>query len=275
MTYSKNTQFVSAVKYIYEHIDEPIQLQALAKNVGVSISTLKRLFIEATDKPIGTFIRRLRMELAFRTIQNRNDTILGTALRVGFDDHSAFTRCFKATFGYTPSEAREKLNIVNELESVELNEPDIIEINKIILQSFTEQGLYFESAPNAWAKLQSALLGKLDDDFAGVFIGIGHDNPHEGQVAENQVRYSAGVAYISDDLGIERVTITGGVYARFNYRGKPNNLGLAYHYIYGKWAENSPYEIRHDKPAFVAFNDFPKPLAEQRLCIHVPLVDLE
>jgi hypothetical protein len=34
----------------------------------------------------------------------------------------------------------------------------------------------------------------LGDDFTGTFIAIGHDNPHDGEIAEDQVRFSAGVA---------------------------------------------------------------------------------
>ncbi|HEX4044741.1 MAG TPA: AraC family transcriptional regulator [Gammaproteobacteria bacterium] len=276
MSYINNTNFVKAVRFIYANIDQPIKLEDIAKAVGISLSSLKRLFIEATHQTPGAFVRRMRMELAFRSLQNRNDSILEVALSAGFDDQSAFARCFKETFGYPPSEARKKLNIVNELDCVSLVEPDIVELTALPLQSVTEQGLYVEAAKKAWHVLNEKLTeDELTDDFAGIFIGIGHDNPHEEGVAEDKVRFTAGVTLVERDLGIGHLTLAGGQYARFHYTGKPINLGLAYHYIYGKWLAGlvgSAVKINNNIPAFIAFDGFPDGLKEQKLLIHVPLI---
>ena len=273
MSYMNNTNFIKAVRFIYNHIDQPIKLEDIAKSVGISLSSLKRLFIEAVNQTPGAFIRRLRMEFAFRSLQSRKDSILEVALSSGFDNQSAFTRCFKESFGYSPREARTKINIVNELECISLDEPDIVELMDLHIQSVTEKGLYFEAAPSAFNILKSKLAAyEMDDDFSGIFIGIGHDNPHEEEIAEDQVRFTAGVVLVERDLGIEHTTLSGGSYARFLYNGKPNNLGLAYHYIYGKWSETSAIKINNNKPAFIAFDSFPDALKEQKILIHVPLI---
>ena len=264
--------FIQSIKFIYTNIDQPIQLEEIANNVGISLSSLKRLFLDATGQSAGAFIRRLRMELAFRSLQNREDSVLEVALSAGFEDHSAFARCFKEAFGYSPSQARNKLNIVSELECISLEEPEILEINEIKLQSVTKQGLYFEAAPQAWQALEDKLgLTELDDDFAGAFIGMGHDNPHDDGVREDQVRFTAGVTFLDRDLHIDKTIISGGTYAKFCYTGKPNTLGLAYHYIYGKWQESSHIKIHKAVPAFIVFDKFPDGFAEQNMIIYVPL----
>src|SRR5207302_104311 len=132
------------------NIDKPIELEDIALGVGLSLASLKRLFEEATHQSPGAFIRKLRMEIAFRSLKSRDESILEIALASGFEDQSAFARRFKQTFGYSPSQARKKLNIVNELECISLEEPDIIEITHLKIQSITEVGLYFECAPRAW-----------------------------------------------------------------------------------------------------------------------------
>jgi len=272
MSYITSTNFVKAVRFIYENIDQPIKLDDIAQAVGISDSSLKRLFIEATSQAPGVFIRRLRMELAFRTLQSRSDSILEVALSAGFDDQSAFARCFKETFGYPPTAARKKLNIASELEYVSLGEPDIVELTDLNLQSITEIGLYVEAAKNAWTKLHGKLNPyEISDDFSGIFIGIGHDNPHEESVKEDQLRFTAGVTHVERDLGLDKMIIPKGHYARFHYIGKPINLGLAYHYIYGKWSEQSLFRINKSIPAFLAFDNFPDGFKEQKILIHVPL----
>lgn len=274
MSYTNNSNFIKAVRYIYKHIDQTITLEDIAKEVGISVSSLKRLFIDIMNKSPGAFIRRLRMELAFRSLVSRDDSILEIALNSGFDDQSAFARSFKDTFGYSPTVARKKLNIVNEFEHIALNEPDIIELNALPIQAVTKQGLYYECAPQAWAALKNKLIAtELSDDFSGMFIGIGHDNPHSGLVAEDKVRYSAGVTLINRDLGIDHLIIPGGTYARFYYTGKPMNLGMAYHYIYGRWNEESQQKINQSIPAFMVYDNFPVALKEHKIIIHVPLIE--
>lgn len=273
MNYMSSKNFGKVVSYIYKNIDKLLKLDTIAKESGLSVSSLKRLFQEAINQSPGSFIRRLRMEFAFKSLQSKEETILEIALASGFEDHAAFSRQFKETFGYSPSQARKKLNIVNELESVSLEEPDLVELEKLEIQSVTEVGLYYESAPRAWNKIREQLTaGELSDEFSGVFIGIGHDNPHDGTIKEDQVRYTAGVALLERDIELDRFTIASGKYARFRYVGKPANLGLAYHYIYGKWEQDSSFKINKSIPAFCIFEMMSDGLKEQRIIINVPIV---
>lgn len=274
MSYLNNNSFVKAVKFIYHNLDRPLTLEDVAKATHLSLSSLKRLFLEATGISAGSFIRRLRMERAFRSLKNQDTTVLEIALQSGFEDHSAFARSFKDNFGYPPTTARKKFNIIDELEFVSLEEPEIIELDDVKIQIVTKQGLYFEAAPLAWQSLKDHLSAtELDDDFMGTFIGIGHDNPHEGEVAEHKVRFSAGVAFSPHDLKIEDYTISGGTYARFKYTGKIHNLGLAYHYIYGKWSTQYGLNINHTIPAFIAFSGFPEDeFNDVTLALYVPCI---
>tara|TARA_B100000989_G_scaffold298815_1_gene290137 strand:- start:80475 stop:81287 length:813 start_codon:yes stop_codon:yes gene_type:complete len=268
----KNSNFGQAVSFIYDNLDEIISLDDVAKAAGVSVATLKRLFDDAVGQSPGQFIRGLRMELAFRTLRTRNISVLEVALSVGYEDQSAFARQFKKAFGFTPKASRQVNNIISELECVSLEEPEILDLETIELQGVTKQGLYFESAPAAWEALATEISAvELEDDFTGLFIGIGHDDPHNGEVAPEAVRFSACVSHVNDDLEIARINIIGGCYARFQYKGKPNNLGLAYHYIYGKWETVSEYDIDHSKPAFTCFENIPTGMDEERIKIYVPL----
>ncbi len=273
MSYLTKDYFIKTIHLIYENIDNPsLKLENIAAEIGLSTSSLKRLFEKFLEKSPGTFIRQLRMELAFRSLQSKNESILEIALSAGFEDHSAFSRRFKETFGYSPAVGRKKLNILHELDSITLEEPDIVELQDVEIQCVTEKGYYFECAPQAWAILSKNLSAvEYHDDFPGLFMGIGHDNPHDGNIAEAQVRFSAGVSLCERDLGIEKIIIKAGRFARFRYVGKVWNLGLAYHYIFGKWIANTPFEINTQSPAFQVFDKFPDGINEVKILIHVPI----
>lgn len=273
MSYINSNKFISAIKFVYKNIDEPISLELIAQNIGVSTSTLKRLFLEATGSSAGSFIRRIRMERSFRSLRNKEDSILEIALQCGFEDASSFARSFKANFGYNPSFARNTINIVDELECISLEEPEMIEIDGFEIQGITKQGLYFEAAPLAWKILKEYLDETVfNDDFTGNFIAIGHDNPHDGKVEEDQVRFSAGVAHLMSDLNIAKIAVPGGAYAKFNYTGKLNNMGLAYHYIYGTWCNKSSKKIDDKNSAFMLMDRFPDDFSEYHVGIYVPLI---
>lgn len=92
--YINSSDFIKAVKFIYQNLDEPISLELIAKNIGVSIATLKRLFLDAS----GSFIRRLRMERAFRSLKNKEESILEIALSSGFEDASGFCANIQGKF---------------------------------------------------------------------------------------------------------------------------------------------------------------------------------
>jgi len=275
MRHLNKPSLIKSINYIYQHIDDPaLKLEDIALNIGLSVSSIKRLFETYLEKTPGAFIRGLRMELAFRSLKNKNESILETALASGFGDHSAFSRRFKETFGYSPVKGREKINILNDLECISLEEPDIVELNALEIQCVTKQGLYFECAPQAWEALCQKLNAKeLADDFPGLFIGIGHDNPHEGNVTETKVRFSAGISLSERELGIEKITLSAGRYARFRFAGKIWNIGLAYHYIFGKWRENASFKVNKAWPTFMSFDKLPEGTGEEKIIIHVPIMD--
>lgn len=271
MSYMNTKNFGKVVGYIYRNIDKPLTLDMISNEVGLSVSTLKRLFNEAISQSPGNFIRRLRMEFAFKSLQSKDESILEIALASGFEDHAAFSRQFKQAFGFSPTHARKKLNIVNKLESIELEEPDIAELETFEIQAVTESGLYYESAPRAWKMIQDKLHSdELGDDFGGAFIGICHDDPHA--VEEDKIRYTAGVAFLERDLGLDHVKIAGGKYARFRYVGKPANIDLAFHHIYGNWEQTNPFQIDRDAAIFCIYDSIADGFKERNIIINVPII---
>ena len=66
----------------------------------------------------------------------------------------------------------------------------------------------------------------------------------------------AGVEGVTADLGLTPLEIPAARYARFRFTGKPSNMGLAFHYIYGAWAEIAAQRPAAD-PALIIFDQVP------------------
>lgn len=267
-------QVTKIIQYIYDKIDDEISLSNLALAANMSESSVKRLFKDIFEETPGAFIRRLRMELAFKELQSKNLSVIESALSVGYNDHSAFSRSFKKAFGFSPIASRSKHNIMNELDHINLDDPEIVYMKEIKIQSITKQGSYFDAAPKAWTQLKDHLSdNELDDSFTGMYVGVGLDNPHLGNVLPNQVRFSAGLSCLSRKLHIDEITLPAGLYARFHFQGKPTQLGLAYHYILGQWQSKSKNNIRSDGLIYQIFDSLPDIEKTHTILICVPLLE--
>lgn len=246
--------FRKSLMHAYRHLDRPLTIDDLAGAAGTDVRRLNRAYFTVADTTPMKLVRRLKMETGYRTLMDREVSVLEAALAAGFEDHSAFSRSFKRAFGYPPTLARAKTLLQRELEHVALGQPEFVELAPITIQCVTAQGYYHECAARAWADLAKIAIGGGGD--ARVWIGMALDDPHPGIIPEDQVRFTAGVEGVGADLGLERKLLPGGLHARFRYDGKLANLGLAYHYIYGLWREAAGVTLSA-APALLMFDEIP------------------
>jgi AraC family transcriptional regulator len=263
---------------VYERIDAPLSLAELADQLGVSESSLQRAFLELVGIPPATLFRRLRLELAFRTLRSRQSSVLEAALASGFQDHAAFSRAFRRAFGFAPVAARQVLHVQRELESIALEEPDIVELESLQLQAAVARGPYFVCAGQAWLKLTAAIESLSPDERErALFVGQALDDPHAPNgPAAHAVRFAAGVVGIDAELGLERMSTRPGTYARFRYSGKLASIGLAYHHIYGAYRERAAASGHAlcEEPALCMFDQLPSSTGEVHVLIAVPLAGI-
>lgn len=83
-----------------------LTLSSLAREVGVHPSHLARTFRRQYGRPIGEYVRSLRIERASRDLAEGTAAISAVGLSAGFYDQSHFTRVFKRHTGVTPGEFR-------------------------------------------------------------------------------------------------------------------------------------------------------------------------
>lgn len=95
-----------AMRYIEAHLDENIEVLALAKIVGCSAHHFSRMFSFIAGLSLSEYIRRRRLSAAGIDLQTSDAKVIDVALRYGYDSPTAFNRAFQNLHGITPTEAR-------------------------------------------------------------------------------------------------------------------------------------------------------------------------
>ncbi len=95
-----------AIRIMEAHIDDPIGIEPLADQIGLSVRMLEKLFTEMLETPPGKYYRSLRLQVARRLTLETKLPIQEIAIRTGFNSISAFSRAYKSRFGQSPQAAR-------------------------------------------------------------------------------------------------------------------------------------------------------------------------
>lgn len=107
------SRYEAITHYVDEHLDEPLSLDALARQFYLSKYYLVHLFRENTGLSVHQYI--LKKRLAACCDAMRGGIAVGEAYRLwGFGDYSAFYRAFRKEYGMSPSAYLELHSLSNE-----------------------------------------------------------------------------------------------------------------------------------------------------------------
>lgn len=94
------------VEYIADHFDQPLSIQSLADELGISPSYFSSLFSKCMGVGFHEYLTRFRMEEARQLLTATRYPINQIAVTVGYADQSSFTKAFKRVTGITPYQLR-------------------------------------------------------------------------------------------------------------------------------------------------------------------------
>ena len=95
------------MRYIREHIREPLRREVLAEVAGFSVPHFHRVFTAEVGESAVSYVRRLRLERAGRKLRMGAVDITEVALAAGYESHAAFSRAFRQQYGVSPSGFRQ------------------------------------------------------------------------------------------------------------------------------------------------------------------------
>ncbi|MGO2118945.1 MAG: bifunctional transcriptional activator/DNA repair enzyme AdaA [Fusobacterium sp.] len=106
----KNELIIKTKKTIKENYSDIINIEILAKDLGISHSHLSKIFKEVEQISIVDYITRIRIEKSLELLKKGDLKIIEIAYNVGFQSLSNYYRCFKKQIKLSPKEVRGRIN---------------------------------------------------------------------------------------------------------------------------------------------------------------------
>jgi AraC-like DNA-binding protein len=91
-----------AVGHLREHFDEPLKIEDIARELGMSVSSFHHHFKSVTAMSPLQFQKQIRLQEARRLMLGEDLDAAGAGFRVGYEDPSYFSREYKKLFGAPP-----------------------------------------------------------------------------------------------------------------------------------------------------------------------------
>lgn len=161
----------AVLAWIEQHLDEPLNVEAIADRADLSPYHFSRLFSAAMGRGVMAHVRGRRLVRAAQRLTADPDLrLVDLALDCGFDSQEAFTRAFARVFGVAPGRFRRGFSVTPIEGQYPMTIPDDVAVavtrlpDLVALETFTVAGpsARFDEAtkaeiPQLWSKLMGAL----------------------------------------------------------------------------------------------------------------------
>lgn len=103
--------FVKFVDIVEHNLSNPdFSVDFLSSEMGLNRTKLYSTIKDITEMTLGQYILKLRLERAANLLSTTNMTVTEVVFNIGIESPSYFTRAFKAQFGISPSNFKNKYN---------------------------------------------------------------------------------------------------------------------------------------------------------------------
>ncbi len=265
------------IAYMYDHMDEDIDLNTLAEVACMSPYHWHRVYSAVQGETIAVTVRRLRLHRAAGFLAHTSMPIEEIAERSGYTNSQSFTRVFHSIYGLPPAQYRKNGSHTKFQTPRREGTDAMYDITIKTMPAQTAATVEHTGSYMAIGQAFDTLFGQLGA--RGMItpdlrmIGIYYDDP--GSVPEDELRSRAGILVAGDtdiEAPLEQADIPGGPCAVLTHKGPYADMRAAYEWLYGEWLLQSGKEPA-DQPVYEVYLNNPRDTAPNDLLteIYLPL----
>ena len=250
-----------AINYIFDHIDEDLTVDDVARHCSYSRYHLTRMFKEDTDEALYQFIKRVRLERsAWRLKVEKEKSITEIGGEYGYSS-SNFATAFKKHLDLSPAAFRKASEQMVEASSfshgITLDELDAAE-KRITIEHLPEFTVIYErkrgnyhNLPEEWCRFIEKYEHLAAKDT--VYIECTLDDP--SITDEDNCMYELCQTIAPDHPALREHTdifthtLDGGKYAVYHFKGFPQFLFMVYQEIFCRWLSHTGNQM-DERPIF-------------------------
>lgn len=108
---TKNQHVISMIRYINDHVTEPLSLYDVCRAVHLSREYTARVFKKEMDMTVTDYITRQKLALAKDMLAGEDISLVDIAERIGYREYNYFSRLFKKQYGTSPKKMRAEMKL--------------------------------------------------------------------------------------------------------------------------------------------------------------------
>lgn len=251
------------VDYIEAHLEEKLDLENIANEVGYSKYHLHRMFTSIVGFTVHSYVQRRRLTEAARLLIFSDKSIMEISLYAGYETQQSFSVAFKAMFDFSPQELRKKKDFYplqlkftvdgkKQLRGDMIMDIKTIESERILLVGYTgntKNG--FAVIGECMVKLQANKEKIVNRSETDCLIALNDYSENFHYENEQPAFDFYGVSEVTDfsivSTGMITKELPASKYVIFSFTGKPqDSMQPVADYIYKEWFPQSTCQFNEN-----------------------------
>lgn len=244
-----------AISYIFDHLDEDITVDDVARHCSYSKYHLTRMFKEDTDEALYQFIKRVRLERsAWRLKVEKGKSITEIGEGYGYSS-SNFATAFKKHLNVSPADFRKQSEkLVEEssfshgisIDEIEKSEKNItIENLESFLVIYERKKGNYHKLPEEWCRFIEKYehLATKETTYIECTIDDPSITDEDNCMYELCQTISPDNPALKTNPDILTHYFEGGKYAVYHFKGYPQFLFMVYQEIFCRWLSKTRNQL--------------------------------
>lgn len=242
--------------YIQNNLDKDLNVKTLAEKSNISFFHFHRIVKACLGMPLGTYVNNIRLDTAARIIKYTNENLSDIAIKVGYNDLSAFSKSFIREFGISPSDYRQ-----NKESIISSHINFLFKTDSIVKFDITPKIKIIPDRKVAYIQIRGRYGGKECDEAWNILLDYARTNkiiswnPEAFSIYYDDPEVEGIDNCLFDScIAIKRITpetdkvktkqIEGGKYLSFRYKGPYENLWDVYNLIFQEIISHNIYKVK-------------------------------